>query len=412
MHHLDPYQVDNLLLLIGGNPLPNYVAAQLLTKDRATTKIILVCSADTRDEAAQRIERQLKAEGFGSITYCEVEEANPQNIRSQVTQAIQGLSGSIGLHYTGGTKAMSVHAYLALQTKADSRAQYSYLDARRLELQIETGGTPHTIPDIGMRLQSPLTIEVLLKLHDLDHLKQDMKDMPIWAATAQTLAELYTDADRARGWREWCNRTLRNEKDLLPTASLSTVAIKDIPSAAVQASFLVTYPDLTSDDSLIRLAENVGMPVNKRKVHLAKWLDGEWLEHYVFHTLQPLKDNGMLHDLRMTINPDLTKTDFEFDVAGIRGYQLFAFSVSTASPRHLKSKLLEVVVRAEQMGGSEARVALVCCASREDVQKLEHEIATLFRQRQVTRVFGRDDLLDLHDKVANWISNPGQGERL
>ena len=413
MHHLDPYQVDNLLLLIGGNPLPNYVAAQLLTKDRATTKIILVCSADTRDEAARRIERQLKVEGFGSITYCEVEEANPQDIRNQVMRAIQGLSGSIGLHYTGGTKAMSVHAYLALQTKADSRAQYSYLDARRLELQIETGGRLGTIPDVGMLLPRPLRIETLLKLHKLEDLTdQSMQVTPLWPDAAQALAKLYTDADRAKGWRAWCDRTLRNEKDLLPTASLSTMAIKDIPSAAVQAAFLAEYPDLTADDSLIRLAEKVGMPVNKRKVHLAKWFDGEWLEHHVLHTL--IKPPSQFHELVMTIEPELGKNHtFEFDVAGIRGYQLFAFSVSTASKKdRLKAKLLEAVVRAEQMGGSEARVALVCCADLEMVDTLKSEIATLFRQRQVTRVFGRDDLLDLHNKVANWISNPGQGERL
>lgn len=414
MHDLDPYQVDNLLLLIGGNPLPNYVAAQLLAKDRTTTKIILVCSRDTRDEAARRIEQQLRDEGFDKVDYCEVEEANPQNIRNQVTQAIQGLSGSIGLHYTGGTKAMAVHAYLAVQAQADSSTQYSYLDARRLELQIETSGGLHTIPDVGLLLPHPLTIRTLLELHDLNKFKKEMQATPLWPDAAGVLTVMHTDVAKSTAWREWCQGTLRDQTrkgNLKATNKLGEILIRHIPDSAVQEAFLALYPDYTSETAFTALAQAVG--IKNSSDDLAKWFDGEWLEHYVLHTLKPLKESGVLRELVMTINPDLGGSDsnFEFDVAGIRGYQLFAFSVSTTSEKRLlKSKLLEAVVRAEQMGGSEARVALVCCASRDDVKNLEREIAKLFRQSKLAKVFGRDDLLDLHDQVAHWINTSRAGE--
>lgn len=410
---LTPFQVDNLLLLIGANPLPNYVAAHLLARDRATTKIMLVCSKDTRDEAAKRLKERLTADGFDKIEYCEVEEANPPDIRNKVTALIPALSGSIGLHYTGGTKAMSVHAYLALQEQADNRTQYSYLDARRLQLQIETSGALRTIPDVGRLLLHPLTIRVLLEMHDLDKFKKKMQATPLWPDAASVLAELYTDVIKSTAWREWCKGTMRelDKKDRLQlkeTKKLGEIRIGHIPDSAVQEAFLALYPTYTLETAFTTLAQAVG--IKNSSDDLAKWFDGEWLEHYVLHTLKPLKDSGVLHDLVMTINPDLTETDFEFDVAGIRGYQLFAFSVSTTSEKGLlKSKLLEAVVRAEQMGGSEARVALVCYASPKDVQKLEGEINTLFRQRQLTKIFGRDDLLDLHAKVEHWVNTSKGG---
>ncbi len=412
MYEIEPHQVDNLLLLIGGNPLPNYVAAQLLARDCVTTKVILVCSKDTRDEAARRIDLQLRAEGFGSIAYCEVEEANPQNIRNQVTQAIRALSGSIGLHYTGGTKAMAVHAYLAVQIQAGGRAQYSYLDARKLELQVETGDALCTIPDVGRLLPQPLTIKTLLALHGLVKFKKEMQATPLWPNTAGVLAELHADVAKSKAWREWCIGTLRDQAkkgNLKATNKLGEVLIEHIPDSAVQETFLALYPDLTPKTALTALAQIVG--IKNSSDDLAKWFDGEWLEHYVLHTLQPLKTLGLFHELAMTIEPELEYNHtFEFDVAGMRGYQLFAFSVSTTSEKGLlKHKLLEAVVRAEQMGGSEARVALVCCANPDEVQKLEREIKTLFRQRQLTKVFGRDDLLTLRDRVEEWVTAARNG---
>lgn len=398
------YKVDSLFLLIGGNPLPNYVAARVLAhKD---TQIILVCSSDTRDEAAKRLAQLLRAEGFQHLKHCEVEEANPRDIRNQVTQRLSSLTGTtIGLHYTGGTKAMSVHAYLAIRDAAQRSVQYSYLDARTLALHIEQ---PHdkglTLPDVGMLLDPPLSIKALLELHDLDEMKQPMKLETTWPDQAMVLAEWHTDDDQVQTWRTWCYSTLRNKDGLLDTTILRGVSISDIPIGALREAFLRRYGDLDPTNSLVALAEKAGMPLKKNKKHLAKWFDGDWLEQYVMHKLKPLRENGLLHELVMTLNPDLKETDFEFDVAGMRGYQLFAFSVSTDSGKGLlKSKLLEAVVRAEQMGGSETRVALVCCANSKTVVKLESEIRTLFRQRQLTKVFGQADLLDLDAKVADWI---------
>ncbi|PLZ35119.1 hypothetical protein CBP10_04245, partial [Fischerella thermalis WC558] len=53
----DKYKVDHLFLLIGENPLPNYVAAQILLKEDGT--VYLVHSTDTTSKAAC-LQRNLK----------------------------------------------------------------------------------------------------------------------------------------------------------------------------------------------------------------------------------------------------------------------------------------------------------------------------------------------------------------
>jgi hypothetical protein len=56
MSQLDDYQVDHLILLVGGNPLPNYVAARVLTKEDA--KVSLIYSEDS-ETIADRLKEAL-----------------------------------------------------------------------------------------------------------------------------------------------------------------------------------------------------------------------------------------------------------------------------------------------------------------------------------------------------------------
>ena len=89
----------------------------------------------------------------------------------------------------------------------------------------------------------------------------------------------------------------------------------------------------------------------------------------------------------------------------MRGYQLFAISCTTSKKRSLcKSKLFEASIRAQQMGGSEARVALMCCF--EDSESLKSELASLLGENQVT-VFGREHLDDLPKAIFQWINEQG-----
>src|SRR6476469_1376638 len=126
------------------------------------------------------------------------------------------------------------------------------------------------------------------------------------------------------------------------------------------------------------------------------------LEHYVLQQVKKIADRNFIKDYGLKFKVPLlgTQQGFEFDVAFTRGYQLFAMSVSTTSKRDLcKNKLFEAYLRARQMGGDEARVALICCTNEPDT--LNAEVAVLDDKK--IAVFGRDDLMDLSSRIEGWI---------
>jgi hypothetical protein len=100
--------------------------------------------------------------------------------------------------------------------------------------------------------------------------------------------------------------------------------------------------------------------------------------------------------------PTSSGKNFQFDVAFMRGYQLFAISCTTSAKDDLcKLKLFEARTRALQLGGSEARVALVCCSNHPDVLKAELKGTT---EDSKIEVFGREDLTKLTERFNEWIT--------
>jgi hypothetical protein len=398
------YRTDMLILLIGENPLPNYVAARLLAD--TSTRLLLVHSGGTRNQR-DRLKKVLQAKEYtvGPNDTVEVEESNPANIRNEITSKIKGHTGSIGLNYTGGTKAMSVHAYRAVEkAEGPQERYYSYLDARSLSMVFIHHATP--IP-VGTHECARVSLEELLELHGLGERNRKMQgsEALIWPHTTQALADLHTASEeQQKAWRKWCNETLRDpdrDYDLRKKPDLRKQTTEHIPCKtllpALQEDTGLTLP--TSLDGLMKINKDA-----------AKWLDGQWLEEYVFRQVEPLCQSMSINDLKMTINPKIGDgtSDFEFDVGFMRGYQFFGLSCTTEEGAErgrystLKSKLFEVSVRAEQLGGGEAQFALVCCANLERVKKLKGEMEGLPGAKRL-RVFGRDDLQNLQAELKKWI---------
>jgi hypothetical protein len=72
--------------------------------------------------------------------------------------------------------------------------------------------------------------------------------------------------------------------------------------------------------------------------------------------------------------------------------------------KELKKKLLEVAVRASQLGGGETCFALVCCAEGDNLTNLKHQLDSLTNlDKRRIRVFGRNDLDSLQNRLKTWI---------
>lgn len=139
---------------------------------------------------------------------------------------------------------------------------------------------------------------------------------------------------------------------------------------------------------------------------VCEWLSFIWLEHYVLAQVKGISKSKMIHESKMSLhvkerNSSRKGDKFEFDVAFMRNYQLFAISCTTSSdPKRCKQKLFEAAIRARQLGGDEARVALVCYSSEPD--KIKNQLKVTLPDRKVD-VFGIDDLSDLSDEISSWI---------
>jgi hypothetical protein len=421
---------EHLFLLVGSNPLPNAVAGKLLAAPRGT---ITLLHSGSSFHVAQRLQRWLCQQGFANPRLKEVKEFDPFSITQNVEAELQTIkASSVGLNYTGGTKAMSVYAYRATEQwtkKTKAQAVFSYLDARTLALVIEhkVFGREDQIRKEPVGRVVTISLKELLEMHGW-RLQQPPTTKPILPLSAKTLAVANADAEAANAWMTWkrtvlnllCRRegnpnkwnspsALRACRLSLPTATQLTDVAESLRSELKQGT-----GDLGVGDATIACAY-------REPEDFCKWLDGLWLESALLSALQDCAGKNGLHDVSMNLEPvsgEDKVTGFEFDVAAMRGYQLFAFSCSTDTENvqggkdRLKKKLFEAAIRARQLGGDEACVALVCCS--DDPDKLQRETRHIFdgnsdqavrKGHERVKVFGQRHLGDLATRLSQWIQS-------
>lgn len=399
------YTANHLFLLMGENPLPNIVAAMSLLEPGGTP--YLVHTTHTRLQA-ERLANVLK--NFPHLQPSRLinlgdNQAEASTICQEIRAVAQSLTGKIGLNYTGGTKAMSVHAYRVIANLYPD-AIFSYLDSNTLEMMIDNDHASSPRYKIPLKL----SFEQLFRLHGLQW-RQDCPPLkaPVHIAAATQLAKLYETLELSRAWRRWCDQELRKKcqtaydrwNDEWQLTQLPPLSLQGMPSRLQQV--LQQYFGAEAQKFFLQTARS-NFPTITR---LCEWLDGVWLEDYVLQQVQQIQPTLDIHECQMSFrmqDPTDRKArfdKFEFDVAFMRHYQLFAISCTTSESRKLcKQKLIEANTRARQLGGTEARVALVCARSDADSLRKELEVAT--RNRKIA-VFGRQDWSNLNAKITHWV---------
>ena len=392
MNNFMDFQSQHLFLLVGTNPLPNVVAAKLLRKPEG--QVYFIHTDDTL-KIAQRLSDSL---GLNETTrkFIQVEESNITDISNKITDICKNLSDKeVGLNYTGGTKTMVVHSYRAIE-KTCCESVFSYLDARSMKMVVERRGQ--------LCLDSSVSLSIKPKIQDLLALHGYILDEdPIWepfqSEVCRELARIPCNELRA-----WCDNNLRQERD---GKKKNATQLKSVPLPVDPPFDKVAYHwqgcKLFGD-----LAKYWNIMVDK----LADWMDGIWLEHYTLWALKQIASDCEIHQSGLNIKPieGEMRRGFEFDVAAMRGYQLFALSCTTdlQKPRQ-KSKLFEAYIRARQMGGDEARVALVCCAPKDKDEGspavIQNEIEETWDAKGKVHVFGAEHLQNLSEYLKDWINS-------
>lgn len=378
--------------------MPNAVAAKLLVEDGGT--VFMVHSSDSLP-VAQKINAWLKKDSCRlTVKYVEVKESAPASIYTKVREHFkENKVSSVGLNYTGGTKMMAVHAYRAVEDWAvqnDVEPVFSYLDADTLKMVFDPprGSLRERRVYVGEAVS--LTLSDFLALHGWS-----LKNLPRLTAllpeTARAIGIAYANKPTFKEkWKTWLKQ--KEERKNEAKESIDHLSMPD--EEEIKGVYCTLCRELGQPVAILPRKQTYPNGLSEEFDLFEGYLKGKWLEHYLFTVLHEKKESLGLTELLRSIEPN--EIQFEVDVMAVRGHQLFAFSCKTGDTRRdLKLALFEAYTRARQLGGDEARVALVCCS--DEPESIEAEIKRDFGIKGRIRVFGREHLADLGAQVSDWM---------
>ncbi len=357
----------NLLILsIGSNPMPNFIVANyLLNRDRndqdeipVPGMILFVYSSATEKFKDKIIELlQSKVPAFEKI-YVDIgtEERNFDRIRKAVVAELEKHKGllSIHLNYTGGTKPMAVAVFAAVTEYSFQKNQpmVSDLSPRDFRLTLRDNRRyPSTGSGRNITDYVKISVEELYELHNLDLPKKKRSSSQFYTEKiAKFLVDKVADyksgdEDFLRTWDGVKNR--RNKIEFTEQEKL----LQRLPEDYLKCR------DIRAEEEL--------SPVKRAKKMkpLIAFVRGNWLEEYIFNTLQGLEKECGLTDIAFNVETEVNRRSFEIDVIAIKGCQAFIFTCTTDYKMKMcKGKAFEGIYRAEQLGGAQAKTVLVCMA--------------------------------------------------
>ncbi len=383
-----------LVLLVGSNPLPNYLAACALRPSR----IALVHTKATED-AKNRLQRELGRSLGEGIAFDEllVRDATcATTVRRVLDPLMVSKDGQdVLLNYTGGTKVMAAHARMVFAKSGGRPEHASYLDE---------GGRDKDGVDHEPRLRFddgnwkalaeypnvPLTLATLFALHGITSEEEQPKNpAPTTEDAREILHKVLRDVPLAKAL--YCERQRLEELRSSPRKAASE------PFRADRYGLSLSLREFPTSEHLDQLGST-----EERKSWFRQWysfIGGGWLEVWLGDQIRSLKLSPA-PEVRVGVNAGRgeKKVQLEVDIVVIRGYRSYFISCTTDTSKSLcKSKLFEVAVRSRQLGGDLARAALVCLADDPTVDALEADIADLWYARNTPKVFGLSKVLAWSD---------------
>ncbi len=395
-----------LILLVGSNPLPNYlVAAALRPSD-----LVLVYTAETKT-AKQRLEECLQqSHAVATLHEKFITDATDaaevyRTIETAIREWQKEREIQIHLNYTGGTKVMSVHARTAFKDAGGRKEHASYLEdggpGASPRLRFDDGSST----DLSALCIPPLTLETILALHGARlQIGKPYEPAPT-DGDADKIARAAFDSPPPPGrLHEAFDQHFGQEKN---------------PARFFERPFRPGDYGLELSVEAIPLKEHVETLRNRDAKeswfrHWRKFFGGGWLEDWVAQCIQRtglLEDPGQQLRKGFHVFRSGGQAQLEIDIAVTRNYRSYFLSCTTSSDKGLcKSKLFEIAVRAKQLAGDLARPALVCMADGTTLNALRAEVDDEPSRTLALRVPGVADvhLFGLEDlrAWAGWQGAP------
>ncbi len=352
---------EKLFLLVGSNPLPNFLAT-LMLKPKSVHFFYTPETERVKNTLMDTIKHKCGLGAFGETC---IEDATHA---AKVRTAFGAIPREAHLHYTGGTKIMAAHARMAFREAGGTDDQASYLDERKGVLRFDHGREIHL-----EKASLNLTMNDVLKLHGIEPIHENGRfpSKRLRVAAEKILEMLLKERERVL--------------NLFKIAELKFSDAKKQPRS---------IKDFGLDLSISQVPEN---DWNERTYkRWCKFLRSGWLEIWCGSLVR-----NVAQESQVVISLDCRRSggrQFEIDVALVRGFRLYVISCTTDERiERCKSKIFEVAMRARQMGGDLARSALVCLMHEADskgpfVDQLRSDVADIWDAPNTPRVFALDEL--------------------
>jgi len=406
---------EHLILLIGTNPLPNFVVAEHFLHGNTDLKdIYLVYSeekgnqkgtlSETKNLQKLLSERHKNLQLY-TIPLSDVSSAVEidRDIRGQLLSRLPS-DCKIHFNYTGGTKAMSIHIYRAIEMESQKiiEKSFSYLDARHFLIIDDNKGVINN----DLRQDIWMEFKELIDIHGFHRIKDNSKTHDF----SQTLAEFcgLIEEGRLHEYFKSYNRKKYLKKDKL--INKKTEITEELREHKANGVFLEIVSSSPEGYQLFNREGKFTEPLtNNHLKSIVKFIDGLWLEEYVFQSLEKEFEGSKVSiDKNWKIKKSEWTTDFELDVVLMNGYQLIGMSCTTSDMKSVcKSKGFEIIHRTQQIGGSEAKAVIITRLEHDKKIDLQDELGIHTGGKTNILVLGIEDLKKtrLIREINDFISN-------
>ena len=344
------------LLLIGGNNIANYALIDYFknNNDFKFNKVVLIYTNQTK-EASENIKKVQEDVEFIDINL-QNDGRNLQKIQNIIYEKLNSLNPTfIHLNYTGGTKPMSIGAFLAVNN-IDCEKRFSDISPNSSKLTFLNG---EIYPQKGAISGGVhLDIENLYKLHGIELLsfKKEVSEY----YDEELIKILYEYSVKYKKYKEFWE--IWDSKEIKTKEWQKT--LKDLPIKIE-----------INEDNLI---------------DFQNFVRGRWLEEYIFNVL---KDEDFT-DIAWNVVGKIKDRDFELDIVITKGHQTYMISCTTATSIGIvKQKSFEANMRAEQIGGIRTKPISVSLVGEENLKKLYNDVNTYIGKSKFDLI-GRENLLD------------------
>lgn len=389
-------KADNLILIIGTNPMPNLITISNRVKDDGIVYLIYTKNYEKKKFSISNIEKSIEGvlqHKFPNLNVksIEVNKNDEKSIVTEINTEYENLNGIIEVNYTGGTKLMASATYKYFKEKLredNKKIILSYFDNIKNKFIMEHNlkGTLEYKEIYGDEEQfnNKFNIYDIAKVHCIDSKeeedavknKDEIEDSFMYGHTLESL-----ELEGKNKWIDELNACVKYKDKSLIKENLLNFAQKYVSEAC---------------------AERIK---NESDNYIIRFMLGEAFEGYFSYLLEKLKEENYIDEYTWSFKSKETEiaSDIEVDFVIKQGYNITLISTTLVEDETCKFKMYEALTRASQISGDECNVIYVCLYQSN--QNLYNYIKNNeIESKENVTIIARDNFFNMYESLKDVLS--------